>query len=174
MNQTEKITPFHWMTEPQTTHKPSNVQEFVNPDDIPWTDWLMPGTRYKLLYCDLASGVFSLLLQVDPGVKATVHWHFGTAQAYILEGSFYYDKDDVGNTKNCFTTETGGSVHQPISEEGCLMFATLFGPIAGYHEGKMVVVADSKLHYELAKQNNAAHLTTVVGYIQEPQKNAKA
>lgn len=168
--QLEQITPFYWMNEPKLTHKESNVKEFVNPDDIPWTEWLMPGTKFKLLYCDLASGFFTILLEVEAGVKASVHWHFGTAQAYILKGSFYYEKGDIGNTTNCYTCETGGSVHQPFSDEGCIMLGIMSGPIAGYHEGKMVVVADAKLHYELAKQNNATSQTTVVGYIQEPLK----
>lgn len=167
--ESKKVTPFYWMKEPETTHKESNVREFVNPDLIPWTDWLMPGTRYKLLYCDLANGFFTILLQVDPGTQATVHWHLGTAMAYILEGSFFYNENDPGNTTNCFTCETGGSVHQPFSPEGSLMLGIMHGPIAGYHEGNMVVIADAKLHYEMAKENDAVKYTTVVGYVQEPE-----
>lgn len=166
----QQFTPFYWMTSPGVKHNESNVREFVNPDEIPWTDWLMPGTRYKLLYCDLATGIFTILLEVDAGVTASVHWHLGTAMAYILKGGFYYREDDKGNTENCFTCETGGSVHQPFAPEGCLMIGFMIGPVAGYHEGNLVVIADAKLHYEMAKQNNATALTTVVGYVQEPQR----
>lgn len=168
--ETKKFSPFYWMTEPKITQKESNVKEFVNPDDIPWTDWLMPGTRYKLLYCDLATGLFTILLEVDPGTKATVHWHLGNVMAYILKGGFHYNEDDKGDTTNCFTCETGGSVHQPFSPDGSLMLAIMQGPIAGYHEGKMVVIADASLHYEMAKENNAVDNTTVVGYVQEPKR----
>lgn len=156
------------MTEPPTSERPEKVREFVNPSHIPWTDWLMPGTRFKLLYVDLANGFFTLLLQVDPGTQATVHWHLGTAQAYILEGGFHYHEDDKGNTENAYTAETGGGVHQPFSPDGCIMFAFMHGPIGGYYEGKLVVMADAMLHYELAKQNNATKYTTVVGYTQLP------
>lgn len=164
----QPFSPFYWMTNPGIRHTDSNTREFINPADIPWTDWLMPGTRYKLLYCDLATGIFTILLQVDPGTTASVHWHLGTAMAYILEGGFHYRENDPGNTQNCFTCETGGSVHQPFSPEGCVMLGFMIGPIAGYYEDKLVVIADAKLHYEMARQNDATRYTTVVGYVQEP------
>ncbi len=168
-NEKKEFNPFYWMTNPGVKHQDKNVREFVNPSEIPWTDWLMPGTRYKLLYCDVATGIYSLLLQVDPGTEASVHWHLGTAMAYILEGGFHYNENDKGTTENCFTCETGGSVHQPFAPEGCLMLAFMLGPIAGYHEDKMVVIADAKLHYEMAKQNDAVKYTTLVGYVKEPE-----
>lgn len=168
-NENKQFTPFYWMTQPEVTERKEHVREFVNPDNIPWTDWLMPGTRYKLLYCDLSSGFFNILLQVDPGTEASMHWHLGTAMAYILEGGFHYHEDDKGDTNNCFTCETGGSIHQPFSPQGCIMLGIMHGPIAGYHEGNMVVIADAKLHYEMAKQNDAVKLTTVVGYVHEPE-----
>lgn len=168
-NTAQQFSPFYWMTNPGIKPTNDQVREFINPEDIPWTDWLMPGTRFRLLYCDIATGIFTILLQVDPGTTASVHWHLGTAMAYILEGNFYYNPNDVGNTKNCFTCETGGSVHQPFSPEGSLMLGFMIGPIAGYHEDKLVVIADAKLHYEMAKQNNAIKYTTVVGYVKEPE-----
>lgn len=168
-NTPQNFSPLYWMTNPGIKPADPNVREFVNPDDIPWTDWLMPGTQYKLLYCDLTTGIFTILLNVDPGVQASVHWHLGTAMAYILKGGFYYHENDKGNTSNCFTCETGGSVHQPFSPEGCLMLGFMIGPIAGYYEDKLVLIADAKLHYEMAKQNNATKLTTVVGYVKEPE-----
>lgn len=170
-NNNQNFNPFYWMTQPNITEQKHNVKEFVNPDHIPWTDWLMPGTQYKLLYCDLASGFFTILLNVDPGTQASVHWHLGTAMAYILKGGFYYHEDDKGDVNNCFTCETGGAVHQPFAPEGCLMLGIMMGPIAGYHEGKMVVIADAQLHYEMAKQNNAVKYSTVVGYIHEAEKD---
>lgn len=171
MENKEMITPFFWMTEPSVLNQKQDHKEFINPDDIPWTEWLMPGTYFKLLFCDIANGAFTIIMKVDPGTTASVHWHLGSAQAYILEGNFYYDKDDVGNTKNCYTCEIGGAVHQPYSPDGCIMLAFSQGPIAGYHEGKMVLVADAQLHFDLAKQNNAIKNATVVGYTHLPQKD---
>ena len=40
----QPITPFHWMKATQATPRGTR-RDFVNPDDIPWTDWLMPGMK---------------------------------------------------------------------------------------------------------------------------------
>lgn len=49
--------------------------EFIDPNNIPWTDWLMPGTRFRLLYANLATGSFTVIPQVDPACKRL---HTGT------------------------------------------------------------------------------------------------
>ncbi len=159
----QPITPFHWMKATQATPRGTR-RDFVNPDDIPWTDWLMPGTRFKLLFADLATGRWTMLLQVDPGTQATLHWHVHMVEAYILEGGFYYDADDQGRP-NTYTCERAGHIHEPFAPDGCLMVAIAHGPIGGYMpDGTLALVADARLHYELAKQNNATALTTVVDF----------
>lgn len=165
-NQTKKFTPDYWMKSPGNSPK-GERRDFINPDWIPWTDWLMPGTYFKLLMCDLVSGNFTLLLKVDPGVKAAVHWHLHNTEAFILEGGFYYDEegDDKGYP-NYYTCEAAGNVHEPFTTpEGCIMFAVSHGPIGGYDDdGNLVVMADARLHYYMAKENNAVDYTTVVDY----------
>lgn len=160
------VTPLHWMTAPGVSRRPPGARrDFVNRDDIPWTDWLMPGTRYKLFFVDLASGRWTMLLQVDPGTQATLHWHVHMVEAYILEGGFYYEEDDQGFA-DYYTCEQAGHVHQPFAPQGCLMVAIAHGPIGGYDpDGNLALMADARLHYELARQNNATALTTVVGFL---------
>ncbi|UCM29504.1 hypothetical protein LE197_06275 [Pseudomonas sp. PS1(2021)] len=166
--------PTYWMNSPGNTPKEGR-REFHAPADIPWTDWLMPGTRFKLLYCNLATGSFTLLLQVDPNVMATSHWHIGNLQVYILEGGFYYGDGHVFingerlpdfGLPNTFTVETAGTVHQPFTTDtGCLMLAMFDGPIGGYMpDGQLAVVADARLHYYMARDNNAARDVQLIDY----------
>jgi 2,4'-dihydroxyacetophenone dioxygenase len=164
----------YWMTSPGNTPKEGRL-DFYDPKDTPWTEWLMPGTRYKLLYCNLATGQFTILLQVDPRIEATSHWHIGNLQVYILEGGFYYGdgtveidgtrRDDRGRP-HTFTVETAGTVHQPFaSDTGCIMLAIFDGPIGGYMpDGTLAVVGDARLHYYMAKDNDAVHDTQLVDY----------
>lgn len=70
MPATTSVGPAFWMTNPGTTPKGTR-REFLDHNDIPWTDWLMPGTRFRLLYANLVTGSFTVVLQVDPGVQAT-------------------------------------------------------------------------------------------------------
>ncbi|EDL65590.1 2,4'-dihydroxyacetophenone dioxygenase family protein [Bacillus sp. SG-1] len=162
---TNKFNPMFWMKNPGNTPK-GDHRDFVNPDLIPWTDWLMPGTRFKLLMCDLVSGNFTLLLQVDPGVKAAVHWHLHNTEAFILEGGFYYEDSDDKGYKGYYTCESAGAIHEPFtSPEGVTMFAVSHGPIGGYDDdGNLAVMADARLHYYMARDNNAVEYTTVVDY----------
>lgn len=125
----------------------------------------MPGTRFKLLYCNLVSGQFTFLLQVDPGIKAATHWHLHNSEAYILEGGFYYEDGDDKGMKGYYSCQMAGHVHTPVSPEGCLMLAISHGPIAGYNEdGDLVVMADARLHYYMARENNAVQHTMIVDY----------
>ncbi|MCA0186984.1 MAG: hypothetical protein LCH90_13445, partial [Proteobacteria bacterium] len=71
-------------------------KDFVDLSAVPWTPWVMEGTYFKLLAVNELSGGFSMLLKVDPGVQAPVHAHIGSAEAYLVEGGFYYEKDDPG------------------------------------------------------------------------------
>lgn len=170
MTAASNLGPTFWMTNPGVTPKGAR-KEFVNPDDIPWTDWLMPGTQFKLLYCNLVSGAFTLILKVDPGTVATPHWHMGNVQAYLLEGGFYYEEDDPGMA-GMYTCEVAGAVHTPIAPDGCVMIAMVEGPIAGYlPDGGLAVVADARLHYYMARDNDAVGHTQLVDYATDPSQD---
>ncbi|MER2507626.1 2,4'-dihydroxyacetophenone dioxygenase family protein [Amaricoccus sp.] len=160
---TKMIGPDYWMKNPGITAK-GDRKEFIDPDLIPWTNWLMPGTQFKLFSCNLATGAFTFLLNVDPGTKATPHWHVANLEVLILKGGFYYEEDDQGHA-GYYTCETAGTVHEPFAPEGCLMFVISQGPIGGYtDDGQLAVVADAHLHLKLAQANDAAALTRVIDY----------
>ena len=159
--------PDYWMTNPGITPKGAR-KEFIDPEQIPWTDWLMPGTRFKLLYCNLVTGSFTVILQVDAGSVAPPHWHIGNVQAYIIDGGFYYEEDDMGET-GMYTCEVAGAVHSPTSPQGTTMFAMVDGPIAGYApEGELGAIADARLHYYIAAANDAVGHTQLVDYATDP------
>lgn len=154
-----------WKGPPLT--KKGERKEFIDTEAIPWTPWIMPGTYFKLFYVDEASGRFTFLLKVDPGTQAPVHGHIGTAEAFILEGGFFYFEDDKG-FPGAYTAELSGAIHQPVSPNGCVMFAVAHGPISGFNpDGSLGGVCDAKMMYELAHQANAADHVVRVGYISE-------
>lgn len=138
-------------------HRPA----FFNPDTLPWTDWVMPGTCFKLLNINELTGGFTMLLKVDPDVTAPVHHHIGGIEAYVIEGEFGYGADDRGGV-GCYALEAGGSIHEPSSPGGVIMFAVVHGPLVGYKEdGAIAAVIDGRFMYDLAVQNGVADHITV-------------
>lgn len=132
---------------------------FFDPSDLPWTEWAMPGTYFKLLNLNDIQGSFSMLLKVDPGLDTPIHKHTAGVEAFVLEGEFGYGTDRGGVGSYIF--EAAGSIHAPDSPGGTLMFAVVYGPILGYNEdGSIAGVIDNDLMYELACANGAAeHIT---------------
>lgn len=159
------------MTAPTLAHSPAadiplsqrHGKDFVDLAKVPWTPWVMAGTYFKLLAINELSGGFSMLLKVDPGVQAPVHAHIGSAEAYLVEGGFYYEEDDPGYA-GYYTYERGGSVHQPVSPQGCVMFAVTHGPLAGCNpDGSIGAVVDCRLMLQLAEANGVAgHIVQIV------------
>ncbi|WP_197524028.1 2,4'-dihydroxyacetophenone dioxygenase family protein [Cupriavidus sp. USMAHM13] len=131
-------------------------RDFIDADAIPWTPWVMAGTYFKLLAVNELSGGFTMLLKVDAGTKAPVHAHLGSAEAFLLEGGFYYDADDPGQA-GCYTYEAGGAVHEPVSPQGCIMFAVSHGPLGGCDaQGQVNAVVDCRTMLALAEANGTA------------------
>lgn len=132
---------------------------FFDPNNLPWTEWVMAGTYFKLLNLNELTGGFTMLLKVDPDVTAPVHHHIGGIEVYVIEGEFGYG-DDRGGV-GTYALESGGSIHEPTSPGGVIMFAVVYGPLIGYNEdGSIAAVVDCRFMYELAKQNNVAdHIT---------------
>jgi anti-sigma factor ChrR (cupin superfamily) len=141
---------------------------FLDPDTLPWLDWVMEGTHFKLLNINELSGGFTMLLKVDPDIKAPVHHHIGGIEAFVTEGEFGYGADDRGGVGS-YVLESGGSIHEPDSPGGTTMFAIAHGPLVGYNEdGSIAAVIDARMMYELAVAGNAAdHITVVNTFIEE-------
>ncbi len=127
---------------------------FVDPDSIPWTDWVIEGTHFKLLHVHEVSGGFTMILKVDPGNDAPVHGHIGAVEVYVMEGEFGYD-DDRGPT-GYYGYEPPGARHEPTSPNGSIMFAVAHGPLVGYNpDGSVAAAIDGRAMYAMAKANNA-------------------
>lgn len=141
---------------------------FFNPDTLPWTDWIMEGTYFKLLNVNELTGGFTMLLKVDPNIKAPVHHHIGGIEAYITEGEFGYGEDDRGGVGS-YVLESGGSIHEPDSPTGTVMFALAHGPLVGYNEdGSIAAVVDARMMYQLADAAGVAgHIQMVNKFIEQ-------
>lgn len=129
---------------------------FTNTEQIPWTDWVIEGTHFKLLHLHKESGGFSMMLKVDPGNESPVHGHVGAVEVYVVEGEFGYgeDRGDAGY----YGYEPPGARHEPTSPNGCLMFAVAHGPLVGYGpDGEVAGVIDGDAMFEMAKAGNAHH-----------------
>lgn len=135
---------------------------FYNLEGLPWNDWVMPGTWFKLLNVNPISGGFTMLLKVEPNNLAPVHGHVGSVEGIILQGGFGYG-DDRGRAGD-YVREMGGINHIPnTDDDGMIMFAVVNGPLIGYHDdGSVAAVLDGKFMYELAASHGA------VDHIEKP------
>lgn len=127
---------------------------FTDANVIPWTEWVIEGTHFKLLHLQQESGGFSMMLKVDAGNEAPIHEHIGAVETFVIEGEFGYG-DDRGRT-GCYAYEPAGIRHEPTSPTGTIMFAVAHGPLVGYNpDGSIAAVIDGRAMYNMAKANNA-------------------
>ena len=61
---------------------------FLNPDSLPWTDWVMPGTWFKLLNVNVVNNGFTMLLKVDGNNLAPLLGHLGAVEGTLPGGGF--------------------------------------------------------------------------------------
>lgn len=139
-------------------HRPA----FLNPDDLPWLDWVMEETWFKLLNINPYTGGFTMLLKVGPNNTAPVHGHIGSVEGILLSGGFGYGEDR--GRAGWYVREPGGINHIPDTDgDGMVMFATVNGPLTGYNpDGSIAAVVDAKFMYDMAVAGGAA------GHIDKP------
>lgn len=135
---------------------------FFDHSKLPWADWVMPGTWFKLLNVNPITGGFTMMLRVSPNNEAPVHGHLGSVEGIILEGGFSYGEDH-GYTGN-YVSEGAGIRHEPNTHAGgMVMFAVVNGPLCGYNDdGTVAGIVDARLMYDLAVKAGAA------GHIEKP------
>lgn len=133
-------------------HRPA----FHDAGAMPWLDWVMPETWFKLLNVDPVHGGFTMLLKVGPNNTAPVHGHIGGVEGILLEGGFGYGEDR--GRAGWYVREPGGINHIPDTDsDGMVMFATVNGPLLGYNgDGSIAIVVDAKLMYEMAVAGGCA------------------
>ncbi|MBB4632322.1 2,4'-dihydroxyacetophenone dioxygenase family protein [Sphingosinicella soli] len=129
---------------------------FYNLKDLPWHDWVMPDTWFKLLNVNPFTGGFTMLLKVGPNNTAPVHGHVGSVEGILIDGGFGYG-DDRGRAGD-YVREMGGINHIPDTDaDGMVMFAVVNGPLVGYNaDGSIAAVVDAKFMYGLAAAQGAA------------------
>jgi len=134
---------------------------FFDTNNLAWSPWVMDGTHFKLLNVDTKTGGFSMLLKVDADNDAPVHGHLGAVEAFVIEGGFGYEEDRGG--VGSYVYEAAGSIHQPTSPEGSIMFAVVHGPIVGYQDnGEIDGIVDAEFMLKLAREHNTAdHLAHI-------------
>lgn len=129
---------------------------FFDVGSLPWLDWVMEETWFKLLNVNPINGGFTMLLKVGPNNTAPVHGHVGSVEGILLEGGFGYGEDR--GRAGWYVREPGGINHIPDTDsDGMVMFATVNGPLTGYNpDGSIAIIVDAKLMYEMAAAGSAA------------------
>ena len=134
---------------------------YVDTDEIPWTAWVIPGMWFKML--NYEGDRCSLLVKMDKGITLAMHKHHEPVEFFLLEGSFGYVDEETGKEylvrKMGYLFEPPGTVHRPITPDGCMGFAVLHGKIAGFDENGNELELGTAEYYRRAKANNeVAHL----------------
>ena len=99
----------------------------VDSGDLPWRKSPYLGVFWKKLYFDAESGHSAVLLKFEPGAAYGTHRHPGGEEYFVLDGTL----DDGGRPYGAGTYVylPPGSVHRPVSKDGCLLFVRVPRPI---------------------------------------------
>ncbi|WP_349357351.1 cupin domain-containing protein [Stappia sp.] len=134
----------------------------VRAEHIPWTEWALPGTEFKLLDYDRNRSYSVILLRISPDAPAVRHKHMGAANAFILEGGFSYEHGTIRAGQ--FMVEAGGVSHTPqIHPDGCTLLGFMYGAVVGLNEDDSIAgLVDVDWMIDQVRENNAfAHLEDV-------------
>jgi 2,4'-dihydroxyacetophenone dioxygenase len=123
---------------------------------IPWTPWALPGSYFKLLHINRASGMMVAIIRNDPSEKTPPHHHYGDALVYVLEGDFGYERGDV--YAGDFLVEPGGVTHEPhIGPKGLTTLAVFFAGLGGVDgDNRVAGFVGVDAMYQMAVDNGAA------------------
>ncbi|MCT2401193.1 cupin domain-containing protein [Novosphingobium mangrovi (ex Huang et al. 2023)] len=146
-----------------TTERLSDGSMIVRPDSIPWTPWALDGTYFKLLAINRRSGMWTVMMKIDPNTQTDNHYHFGDVHVYVTSGGHSYVHDRVNAEE--INIECGSVAHEPtIGPDGQESFNIFYGGISGTDaEGNPVGdYVDVEWMYKAAKANNAA------GHLESP------
>jgi quercetin dioxygenase-like cupin family protein len=123
---------------------------------IPWTPWALPGSYFKLLHINRASGMMVAIIKNDPSEKTPPHHHYGDALVYVLEGDFGYERGDV--YAGDFLVEPGGVTHEPhIGPKGLTTLAVFFSGLGGVDgDNRVAGFVGVDAMYQMAFDNGAA------------------
>ena len=129
----------------------------VRCEQVPWTDWAMEGSEFKLLYINRSHSMFTALIRMRGGLETPDHHHFGKAHAFVLEGEFSYEYGTM--FKGDYIVEAGGIHHKPtIGPDGATFFVIFYAGLSGVGEDGLPAgeFVDCEWMYRTAKANGAA------------------
>ncbi len=96
----------------------------IDSESLNWEPSPMPGVeRRKLEREDCESGRATSLVRYAPGSHFSPHTHTGGEEFLVLEGVFSDETGDFG--AGSYVRNPIGSVHQPNSAGGCVIFVKL-------------------------------------------------
>ncbi|MBM3675947.1 MAG: cupin [Actinobacteria bacterium] len=83
----------------------------IGEEDLPFVD-MGDGSTLQVLQVDLASGVWVIRTQFQPGAAVQKHKHTGIVYAFTQSGSWHYlETPEAVNTAGSYLFEPAGSVH---------------------------------------------------------------
>ena len=103
------------------------ASRFIDTDALPWRDSPYPGVQWKKLHFDAGSGQSAVLLKFAPGAAYGTHVHPEGEEYLVLEGSLQDGGKSYG--PGTYVHHPPGSVHRPVSGDGCVVFVRLPAPI---------------------------------------------
>ena len=153
-----EVTRGHMFTDPPVPLVRRAGAIVVNLDDIPWTEFPIPGNQFKLLRIDEGSGSFTFYLRTEHDAPLVVHKHVGGSEVFNLRGHWQYeDRPPLG--PNTYVYEPTGVIHQPTATapgEVSEMLVIDHGCFVAYDSaGNVSAVVDAEVMYDLAAANGA-------------------
>lgn len=117
-------------------------------DESPWipladSSATENGAFLRMLFFDVRTNSFAVVLWVKGGAVIGRHRHRGTVDGYVLEGSWRYLEYDWVARAGDFIHESPGVVHTLVSDEGMKTVFFLNGPLEFYDDdGNHVLTHD--------------------------------
>jgi len=139
-----------------------NGSTLARTEHLPWTPFVLEGSKFKLLAIDWKRDMYMFMLIVPGGIPVSTHYHLSEAYGYIMSGSFEYEFGNV--FAGDFVGEGEDIEHGAvIGAEEVLQVSTIFGGLTGVapnggpdlesYVGCMEV-------YKIAMDNHAAYHIT--------------
>lgn len=103
-------------------------------EDLPWRPWEehgRSGVDFVPLFGSDPNGAAALLLRFRPGAHGDFHKHGGAELMFVLDGVL---EDDKGGyfPKGSLVVESGETIHQALSRQGCTLLAVRERPAQAY------------------------------------------
>ena len=129
--------------------------QFVDPNTIPWTPWVMGGIEFKLLNRDGEKA--TLLFRVRANPPLAVHEHLAATELFVLKGKICYAGQETG--AGGYMYEPPGTTHQPSIPVDSEFLTIFHGSLRGFGADGSEHLVTTQDYYEMAKRNGAvAHL----------------